>query len=106
MDLLKEFKEPLVSKLGVGVLGAFFGVFPLFGCKEGFCEVLLAGLGFDSASDSPTVAKRERFGEGGGRLRMTTDQHEVRLGRIGTYKTSTLLGLASDPFWEIERVSH
>lgn len=65
LDLLREFKEALVNKAVDGVVGAFFGV----------CEVLLTGLGFDSASEPPTAAKRERFGEGGGRLHMTTDQH-------------------------------
>ena len=74
LDLLRDFKEALVSNAGVGVTGAFFGVFPLFACTD-VCEVLLTGLGFDSAAVSPTAAKRDRFGEGGGRLHEATDQH-------------------------------
>jgi len=72
LDLLRDFKEALVSNAGVGVTGAFFGVFPLFGCTD-VCEDLLTGLGFGSATVSPTAANRDRFGEGGGRLHEATD---------------------------------
>lgn len=74
LDLLREVKEALVNGAGVGVTGAFFGVFPLFACT-GVCEVLLTGLGLDSTTVSPTAAKRDRLGEGGGRLHEATDQH-------------------------------
>ena len=56
------------------MVGAAFGVFPLFACT-GVRGVLLGGLGLDSASDSPTAAKRDRFGEGGGRLDAATRQY-------------------------------
>jgi hypothetical protein len=104
LDLLWELKEDLVSRLGVGVAGAFFGLFPLFACIEGVCEVLLTGFELDSASNSPTAAKRERFGEGGGRLNTATGQHWGGLWKDRTHKTSTRFGLVSDPFWEIQRV--
>ena len=74
LDLLRAFNEALVRRLGVGVVGAVFWVFPLFACT-GVRGVLLTGLGLDSASDSPTAAKRDRFGEGGGRLHEATDQY-------------------------------
>ena len=70
LDLLREFNEALVRRLGVGVVGI-----PLFGRTEGVRGVLLTGLGLGSASESPTAAKRDRFGEGGGRLPAATDQY-------------------------------
>ena len=98
LDLLREFKEALVNNTGVGVMGAFFGVFPLFACTDVF-EVLLTGLGFDSPTVSPIAAKRDRFGEGGGRLHEATDQHLGGLREDYTHKTSTRFGLVPDPFW-------
>lgn len=74
LDLLREFNEALVRTLGDGVVGVAFGVFPLFGCT-GVRGVFLTGLGLFSASESPTAAKRDRFGEGGGRLPMVADQY-------------------------------
>lgn len=70
---MREFNEALVRRVGVGVVGVPFGVFPLFARVEGVRGVLLTGFGLASASDSPTAAKRDRFGEGGGRLHATTD---------------------------------
>ena len=74
LDLFKAFNEALVKRFGDGVVGVVLGVFPLFPCT-GVRGVLLIGLGLDSASESPTAAKRDRFGEGGGRLQEATDQH-------------------------------
>lgn len=81
LDLLREFNEALVRRLGIGVVGVFLGVFPLFGCTEGVRGVLLTGLGLGSISESPTGAKRDRFGEGGGRLHTATDQHQGGLSK-------------------------
>lgn len=75
LDRVREFNETLLRRLGIGVAGVPFGVFPLFGCTEGVRGVLLTGLGLGSGSESPTAAKRDRFGEGGGRLPVTTDQY-------------------------------
>jgi len=74
LDLSRAFNEALVRRFGDGVVGAAFGVFPLF-ARTGIRRVMLTGLGLDSASDSPTAAKRDRFGEGGGRLHGATDQY-------------------------------
>ena len=71
---MRAFNEALVRRLGDGVVGATFGVFPLFACT-GVRGILMTTLGLGSASDSPTAAKRDRFGEGGGRLHGATDQH-------------------------------
>lgn len=84
LDLLREFNEVLVRSLGDGVVGIAFGVFPLFGCA-GVRGVFLTGLGLFSASESPTAANRDRFGEGGGRLSMATGQYSggfLGLGRL------------------------
>jgi len=72
---VREINEALLRRLGIGVAGVPFGVFPLFGCTEGVREALVAGLGLGSGSESPTAAKRDRFGEGGGRLPGTTNQY-------------------------------
>lgn len=49
-------------------MGTFFGLVPPFVDTDGFFRALRTDLGLDSASDSPTAVKRDRFGEGGGRL--------------------------------------
>ena len=59
--------------------GVPFGVFPLFARTEGVRGVLLTGFVLGSVSDSPTAAKRDRFGEGGGRLYAATDQCSTRV---------------------------
>jgi hypothetical protein len=100
LDLLREFEEALVGRLGVGVGGAFFGVLPLFGFT-GVLRVLLTGFGLGSTSDSLTAAKRDRFGEGGGRLGAATDQYRDGLENDWTHKTSTRFGLVSDAFYGI-----
>ena len=81
LDLLREVNAALVRWLGVGVVGVAFGTFPLFGCTGGVRGVLLGGLGLGSASESPTAAKRDRFGEGGGRLHGATNQYLGGLGK-------------------------
>ena len=98
LDLLREFNEALVRRLGVGVVGVPFEAFPLFPCTDGVRGVLLTGFGLGSASDSPTAAKRDRFGEGGGRLHAATGQYAGGLSEDYTHKTSTRFGLVSDPF--------
>ena len=98
LDLLREFNEALVRRLGVGVVGVPFEVIPLFPCTDDVRGVLLTGLGFVSTSDSPTAAKRDRFGEGGGRLHVATGQYTGGLSENYTHKTSTRFGLVSDPF--------
>ena len=87
--------EALVRRLGVGVRGATFWVFPLFAGVHG---VLLTGFRLSSTADSPMAAERDRFGEGGGRLRAATDQYLSGLFGDLTHKTSTRFGLAPDPF--------
>lgn len=64
------FNEALLRRLGIGVAGVPFGIFPLV-----VRGVLLAGLGLCSVSESPKAANRDRFGEGGGRLLVATDQY-------------------------------
>lgn len=95
LDLLRELKEALVSRLGVGMMDVLFGVFPLFACTGDVCEVLLVGLTLGSVSGSSTAAKRDRFGEGGGRLHTATNQYRGGLGgRLDTQNIDPLrLGL-------------
>jgi hypothetical protein len=81
LDLLRALNEALVRRLGVGVEGVPLGVFPLFVRSVGVLGVLLTGLGLGPASESPTAAKRDRFGEGGGRLHAATDQYSGGLAR-------------------------
>jgi hypothetical protein len=104
LDLLREFKEALVSRIGVGTVDVLFGVFPLFACTGDVCAVLLTGLAFNSVSGPSTATKRDRFGEGGGRLHTATGQYGGGLWKDWTHKTSTRFGLISDPFCEIQRV--
>ena len=61
--------------------GVPLGVFPLFVRSVGVLGVLLTGLGLGPASESPMAAKRDRFGEGGGRLHAATDQYSGGLAR-------------------------
>ena len=88
----------MAGRLGVGVVGGLVEVFPLFARTEGVLVVLLTGLGLGSGSDSLTAAKRDRFGEGGGRLHAGTDQYSSGFSDDKTYNTSTRFGLVSDPF--------